>query len=316
MTMVFTQSMTSVTKVTEWWNQHPRWDQHRVESFHTPSLSIGLNHDQIPGIALMLFLLCNDSSFQNVIFMAVTNRSNRPYLTYSKKKTTSNTSQPAFERNHLGAKGKISASQELRWWGWTRLCWPHAAASCVEATSRLKWMKFTGFLVLRVGGYGWLSHLPRDWNPFSLGFPEDWLWTTNLNHQKTAARKASNIPKKTDPTFPIFPCSCLPPSPAKLGLVRSTPVSACSCSKAGGKSGDWKAYMNWWWSANCGVRTCEDDIEPWNPSNLWHAQCEPTILFWRMASEQPKKVWVMCIPLHGMRFLNLLPQSQPSKHPG
>lgn len=31
--------------------------------------------------------------------------------------------------------------------------------------------------------------------------------------------------------------------------------------------------MNWWWSANCGVRTCEDDIEPWNPSNLWHAQC-------------------------------------------
>ena len=86
MTMVFTQSMTSVTKVTKWWNQHPRWDQHRVESFHTPSLSIGLNHDQIPGIALMLFLLCNDSSFQNVIFMAVTNRSNRPYLTYSIKK--------------------------------------------------------------------------------------------------------------------------------------------------------------------------------------------------------------------------------------
>ena len=25
--------------------------------------------------------------------------------------------------------------------------------------------------MLRVGGYGWLSHLPRDWNPFSLGFP-------------------------------------------------------------------------------------------------------------------------------------------------
>lgn len=75
---------------------------------------------------------------------------------FKKKKTTSNTSQPAFERNHLGAKGKISASQELRWWGWTRLCWPHAAASCVEATSRLKWMKFRGFLVLRVGGYGWL----------------------------------------------------------------------------------------------------------------------------------------------------------------
>lgn len=117
MTMVFTQSMTSVTKVTKWWNQHPRWDQHRVESFHTPSLSIGLNHDQIPGIALMLFLLCNDSSFQNVIFMAVTNRSNRPYLTYSKKKKLRPTLPNQLLRGIILAPGKnlcISGTPMMR----------------------------------------------------------------------------------------------------------------------------------------------------------------------------------------------------------
>lgn len=174
MTMVFTQSMTSVTKVTKWWNQHPRWDQHRVESFHTPSLSIGLNHDQIPGIALMLFLLCNDSSFQNVIFMAVTNRSNRPYLTYSKKKNYVQHFPTSFWEESSWRQGKISASQELRWWDWTRLCWPHAAASCVEATSRLKVNEIQRIF----GAEGWRlwlasSNLPRDWNPFSLGFPKE-----------------------------------------------------------------------------------------------------------------------------------------------
>lgn len=50
-----------------------RWDQHRGESFHTPSLSIGLHHDQIPGFALCCF-------FQQWL-LAVTNRDNRPYLT-------------------------------------------------------------------------------------------------------------------------------------------------------------------------------------------------------------------------------------------
>ena len=192
MTMVFTQSMTSVTKVTKWWNLHPGWDQHRVESFHTPSLSIGLTHDQNSRDCTNVVFALQWLFFPKCDFYGSHKQKQQALFDLFKKyKTTSNTSQPAFERNHLGAKGKISASQELRWWGWTRLCWPHAAASCVEATSGmnqdvdfLKWMKFSwDFLVLRIGGYGWLSLVifPGIGIHFHWAF-RLWLWTTNLNH--------------------------------------------------------------------------------------------------------------------------------------
>ena len=65
----------------------------------------------------MLVFFHNDSSFQNVIFMAVTNRSNRPYLTYLKKKNLRPTLPNQLLRGIILAPGKnlcISGTPMMR----------------------------------------------------------------------------------------------------------------------------------------------------------------------------------------------------------
>lgn len=156
---------------------------------------------RIPGFALMLFLFCNDSSFQNAIFMAVKNRDNRPYLTYSKAILYA---QPFPTRNHLGSREKSlhfrNSDDEIEpgFVGHMQPL-PEATSRLNQDADFLKWMKFRGFLVLRVGGYGWLSLVIPGRNPFSLGFPA-LIVDNQPKSPKTAARKASNIPKKTDQT--------------------------------------------------------------------------------------------------------------------
>ena len=170
MTMVFTQSMTSVTKVTLVVESASRWNT----STHTIFIHWTESWPEFQGLHYVVFVLQWLFFFQNVIFMAVTNRDNRPYLTYSKKIYAQHFPTSFWEESSW-RQGKISASQELRWWDWTRLCWPHAAASCDEATSRLKVNEIQRIF----GAEGWRllwlasSNLPRDWNPFSLGFPKE-----------------------------------------------------------------------------------------------------------------------------------------------
>ena len=81
MTMVFTQSMTSVTKVTLVVESASRWNT----STHTIFIHWTESWPEFQGLHYVVFVLQWLFFFQNVIFMAVTNRDNRPYLTYSKK---------------------------------------------------------------------------------------------------------------------------------------------------------------------------------------------------------------------------------------